>query len=493
MKNNFDVIIVGGDIIGLTLANLMAMDNISILVLDKKYNLYHSPRAVSVDYENIRVWQTLGILNKLYPFIQSCEKGKDLVTYKSASGKTLTALQQHDTNYGYLQGYSLLQHEVEKVLKRNLRKYPKVTVLFNHNVSSFKEINDNVFVKSNSNGETFNYKCKYMVGCDGEDSLVRRTLGIDMKGFTYKNPWLLIDAIEKSKKLKTCEVFCDYKRPNLNLPLAKHFRRFEFMLKKGEKEEDFLKDEKIEHLICKHTNIKIEEIERKMIDVFEARLAKKYSKGRVFLAGDSAHIIPPFGGQALSSGLRDVSNLSWKLSSVIRNKWDKSILKTYEQERRPHQKKMNRLSVILGLIFMPKNALQMYLQNGLLYLVSNVPYLKKKFEVRGENLQPVYKKGAIRKGNLAGHFFPQPVINGEKLDYALGYNFAVVIFGGEGLNERELDEVEFYKRKGSNIVFISPEHEKEFKDLLDLSLRHFIVVRPDRFIYKHLIREKDLT
>ena len=96
-----------------------------------------------------------------------------------------------------------------------------------------------------------------------------------------------------------------------------------------------LQDERIREIIAPYTDAAQVDIYRKRVYDFHAIMAERWREGRVFLAGDAAHMTPPFAGQGLNSGLRDVTNLSWKLAAVTRGQVHRDILDSYELERRP--------------------------------------------------------------------------------------------------------------------------------------------------------------
>ena len=111
---------------------------------------------------------------------------------------------------------------------------------------------------------------------------------------------------------------------------------------------------RIRELLSPWGNLEDMIIERKAVYRFHARAVDAFSKGRVFLAGDAAHITPPFVGQGLVAGLRDAANLCWKLAWVVKGRADPGILDTYDEERRPHAKAMINLAKFMGKLVMPR-------------------------------------------------------------------------------------------------------------------------------------------
>ena len=131
--------------------------------------------------------------------------------------------------------------------------------------------------------------------------------------------------------------------------------------------------ESVRRLLAPWCDVDHIRIERTAVYRFHAREAKRFSKGRCFLAGDAAHITPPFAGQGLVAGLRDVANLAWKLAWVVRGRADARILDSYDAERRPHAKKIINLARFLGALVMPSNRAVAFALHGLIRAIRVLP------------------------------------------------------------------------------------------------------------------------
>jgi len=485
----FDVIISGTGPVGMTMAILLAKSNLQVLIIDKREKLYDFPRAVAVDDESMRIWQSCGI--DIEKNVLVGKERDTVLKYLSADNKELFSIKQGKEEYGYPKGIAILQNEIENTLLEKLKKYDNVQVMFDHELIDFKQEKNHVFAEVLNLEKIKIFKAKYLIGCDGGRSFVRKKLGFKMKGFTYKRPWLVVDLIENRDKIEAGEIWCDYDRTIMTLPLPKNHRRFEIILHEGESEEEVLKDKNLKDLIATRKDIDIKSIKRKFTYVFNARMATSYSKGRVFLAGDAAHVTPPFAGQGLTSGLRDVANLSWKLVKVINDEIDDSLLKTYEIERRPHQKKMIKLAVNMGKIMIPRSRTYSKISSYLLRTLFSNPKIAAKIQIRGMKIQPIYKniKCFIEKGNLAGRYFPQPITsNNFKFDEILGEGFTVLTINAS--EEEFIPDVslECWKNLGAKFLKLSPKVAKSFDGFVDTSKKHLFVIRPDKFIYKHIIK-----
>jgi 3-(3-hydroxy-phenyl)propionate hydroxylase len=224
-----------------------------------------------------------------------------------------------------------------------------------------------------ANGAQQEVRARYLVGADGANSLVRRLLGLEFEGRTFHQDWLIVDALDVPNPIDHCEFICDPRRPTPHMVAPGGRQRWEFMLKPGEQPEDMERPESVRRLLAPWCDVEKIRIERTAVYRFQAREAKAFSKGRCFLAGDAAHVTPPFAGQGLVAGLRDVANLAWKLAWVIRGQADQRILDSYDVERRPHARKIINLARFLGALVMPSNRAVAFVVHGLMRAIRVLP------------------------------------------------------------------------------------------------------------------------
>jgi 3-(3-hydroxy-phenyl)propionate hydroxylase len=240
-------------------------------------------------------------------------------------------------------------------------------------------------------------------------------------------------------------------------------------------------------------------IERKAVYRFHARACARFSKGRVFLVGDAAHITPPFIGQGLVSGLRDAANLAWKLAWVIQGRASASILDSYDQERRPHASKMIALARFTGLLVMPRSHLRAWLSHGVLKLLRQIPLLRAHFDEFRIKPANAYGKGLFVRGRgrriAHGAWFPQGLVrDGDgscKLsDELLGLGFSLVCTGAvspalDAATARAWEAVggttTRIARKGSGDAVGLPEDTDDTFTKLTAA-PWCVVVRPDRTV-----------
>jgi 3-(3-hydroxy-phenyl)propionate hydroxylase len=189
-------------------------------------------------------------------------------------------------------------------------------------------------------------RARYLVGADGSKSFVRDALGITRKDFGFNERWLCVDTVPLKPLPPNFDEdavqVCDPARGYMFMPIGRQRQRFEFALLPGERTEDMQTPEAAYRLLEQYHGIKAEDVElvRVIVYTFECRLAESWRSGRVFLAGDAAHTNPPYLGQGACSGMRDASNLAWKLDLVLRDLAGDDLLDTYHLERMPHARKL---------------------------------------------------------------------------------------------------------------------------------------------------------
>jgi 3-(3-hydroxy-phenyl)propionate hydroxylase len=292
-------------------------------------------------------------------------------------------------------------------------------------------------VLRSSTGEEFVVRARYVVGADGANSKVRDAIGEQFEGETYAEDWLIVDALDVPGNFDHVEFLCDPERPTPHMVAPGGRTRWEFMLKPGETREQMETDAKIVELLqpwARGTDVRIE---RKAVYRFHARACGRFGKGRIFVAGDAAHVTPPFIGQGLVAGLRDAANLAWKLAWVVRGRASSTILESYDQERRPHAVKMIRLAKFMGQLVMPRSRLRAVLVHGALALSRRIAVMRGLFDELGMKPQHAFEQGLFVPGGSRlqrGAWLPQALVRSSSgsvdlSDEALGPELSLVGLG----------------------------------------------------------------
>jgi 2-polyprenyl-6-methoxyphenol hydroxylase-like FAD-dependent oxidoreductase len=340
-----DVAIVGAGPSGLVLAVLLAQRGRSVVVLERWEQPYPLPRAVHFDDEVGRLLQACGIGDEL----RDASEAAEVYEWRNAEGTTLLRFGRIGTGAcGGPFSSMFCQPDLEALLEARARTLPSIELRRGVAVESLAQDDDGVALGCGEHGSV---RARYAVGCDGANSTVRQLLGIDVddRGFAYD--WLIVDVIlDEARAFDPINLqVCDPARPTTAVSGGPGRRRWEFMRLPDESLQD-LGEEAVAWRLLEGWDVHPgnARIERHAVYTFQARVAERWQQGRVFLAGDAAHLMPPFAGQGMCSGIRDAANLAWKLDLVLGGQAGAAVLETYEEERRPGAQAAIEMSVELG-------------------------------------------------------------------------------------------------------------------------------------------------
>jgi 3-(3-hydroxy-phenyl)propionate hydroxylase len=435
VESHYPVIIIGAGPTGLTLANLLVRYGVKFLVVERNETTVQEPRAVSIDDESLRTLQAAGVIESVLPDIVP---GYGSIYY-GARRVRFAKVEPTDTPYGYPRRNAFRQPKLEARLLTALRQSASESTLFGWRLEEFKQEPDRVELRLRSaEGGCRDVSCDYLVGCDGAASSVRSVLGIELEGTTYARRWLIIDLENSENTTKHTEVFCSRRRPCITLPGPSRTRRYEFELFANETDVEMLEPERVHALLSAHGADPNAVIRRKTVYRFHARVAPRWQVGRVFLAGDAAHLTPPFAGQGMNSGLRDAHNLAWKLASVASGVIGPKLLQSYEQERRDHAWQMIRLALRMGRVMSPPNRPYALLTQACFLMLNAWPPARDYITQMKYKPKPRFSTGFMvpdgrsTRRTLVGRLIPQPRVitaDGRRvlLDDALGRRFALVV------------------------------------------------------------------
>ena len=431
---HYPVLIVGGGPAGLILGNLLGTLGVPALLIEKNAATVHEPRAVSIDDESLRTMQAIGLVDQVRAQIVQGYGSH----YYTPAGSCFTRVEPTGEPYGYPRRNAFRQPDLERTLKDGLTRFPQIELRYGCTLRSFTQAPDAVSLEIENLNGVEQLTCSYLVGCDGAWSTVREKLGFVLEGTTFDERWLIVDVRSNVNTIKHTKVFCDPARPCLTLPGPNDTRRWEFKLHPHEKDEDLLRADVVHQLIMTHDADPNAELVRKTVYRFHARVAKRWSDGRVFIAGDAAHLTPPFAGQGMNSGVRDVHNLSWKLAAVLRGIAGPKLLETYGQERYDHVWDMIRLALRMGRVFAPRNRLDAFVTQTFFRSLRLIPPLGDYVAQMKYKPKPRFRDGFLvpdgrsRRETLVGRLLPQPRVTQPDgrtalLDEAIGNRFALLV------------------------------------------------------------------
>ncbi|UGQ13418.1 bifunctional 3-(3-hydroxy-phenyl)propionate/3-hydroxycinnamic acid hydroxylase [Yinghuangia sp. ASG 101] len=342
-----DVAIVGYGPVGQVTALLLAARGHRVTVVERWPKPYPMPRAVSFDGESARILAAAGIGGAMGAI---AEPSRDYV-WHNADGRTLFRVDVADPGHsGWPDSTSMYQPGLEAALADHGATLPTLRVLRGTRVTDLADHGDAVTLDLDGPGPD-TLTARWVVGCDGANSLVRTRLGIPSTDFAFFDDWLTCDVA-----LHAPHVFepnnlqvCDPARPRTAVSAGPGHRRWEFMRLPDEDPDEFGTAENAWRLLARFgIDRATATLERHAVYTFQARYADEWRRGRVLIAGDAAHLMPPFAGQGMCSGFRDAANLAWKLDLVLAGRATPALLDTYTTERREHVRHALRMSMDLG-------------------------------------------------------------------------------------------------------------------------------------------------
>src|SRR5271167_3930612 len=496
-----EVAIIGAGPIGLMTANLLGLAGIRVLVLERNAGLLGLPRAIAYDAETLRLFSQVGLFDEIAPGLLQDPH----VRHLNARNVTLMAADFPRGLYGHSSLGTFYQPDFERVLLKGLARFPSVQVAFEHEATDLVQNAKGVTLSVATPSGASSVEADYVVACDGGASPTRERLGVRLVGSTYSERWLVVDANVKNHSVKQITFTCDPRRPRVELPAVGERVRWEFMQLPGESEETLKRDETIRALVAEAGRAVSFEIERKAVYTFHARVANRWRNGRVFLAGDAAHLMPPFAGQGMNGGMKDAVNLSWKLAAVLAGNAPADILGSYETERADHVRSMVKLSRRLGAVIMPTNRAIASLRDAA-FACLNLSSGFRSFIRRGGVLPPPHiSRSALTgsgKDEVIGQMMPQPDVSSAQgrapLDQFLSCHqwlaLGVGVDPASAMSERDLSILDALgarficlNGKAKNVRTLSLQSDD--RRFADWAKRHRVggvLVRPDRFIAERL-------
>ena len=506
-----DVVVVGAGPVGLTISNTLGQYGVKVLLLEKGEELIDYPRAVGMDDECLRTIQGIGLAGTVQQHLTPYH----WMRFVTASGRCFASIEPRTDDFGWSRRNAFNQPAVDRELMDGLKRFPNVEVWMGAELEKFDQDAGGVSLTVKHQGQVNPLRCKYLVASDGGRSFVRTTLGIGFGGFTDTSKWLVVDIRNDPLGVPNIYMHSDPQRPYVSVALPDGVRRFEFMIFEDETEEQVTTPERMAELLAKvlpaHVDISRLDFIRKRVYTHNARIAERWKIGRIMLAGDAAHIMPVWQGQGYNTGMRDATNLAWKLAYVINGKGSDALLETYQSERPLHAKAMIDLSVAAGRIFSPRNAFLAGLRDVTTWVLNYIPPVKRYFMEMRFKPMPFYENGLVvhekvrRKNSPVGRMFIQPKVRtraGEVklLDDALGRGFALLAWGADPNYWLNPKSRAILQALGAKIVTLKPvvqidrtvdvsdatdvlgDEQMRLKEWFGQHPGSIVLLRPDRFV-----------
>jgi 3-(3-hydroxy-phenyl)propionate hydroxylase len=433
----FDVIIVGAGPTGLASALLLVARGVRVAVLEREGATVVEPRAVTLDDESLRSLAMMGVLGDLEPRLL---RGYGTRWY-TGGGRQIAAVSSSAQRFGYPCRNGFVQPELVALLARRLAADPRAELRFENNVISVIDRVDDVMVRVAAGDGESTLTARFVVACDGANSAIRAARDIVLDGSSNALPWLIVDTDNCSDDARYSRFYCGDPRPYVAVPGPRGRMRYEFMLLPGEDPAAMQTRASVRRLLAGSRDLPDSDIVRVAVYRFHSRAAQRWRSGRVFLAGDAAHLMPPFAGQGMNSGIRDAFNLSWKLALACRGIAADALLDTYEAERRPHVRAMLRMSEMIGGVVMSRGAAANALRSILLGSASKIPGLREYVTEMRFKPEARFATGFVIRGRfdapIVGKLAPNPLLIAQdgserRFDAIAGSGFALVAFDRAG-------------------------------------------------------------
>jgi 3-(3-hydroxy-phenyl)propionate hydroxylase len=430
----FDVAIVGYGPAGAVAAALLGQAGLSVYACDRLDGVYGIPRAIALDHEIMRVFQQLGLVDAIAPYCEPFTPSE----YYGVDGQLIRRMTMVAPPYpqGYTPSLVFTQPPVERAIRARVAEMPNVQVELGVEMKAIDHGATGVALQvAGADGAPRTIRAHYAIGCDGGASTVRTQLDLPLEDLDFDEPWLVVDVLVNEQGLaklpKVSVQYCEPDRPCTLVIGPKNHRRWEISLQPGEDPRQVQQDAATWKLLERWLTPADGQLWRQASYRFHALVAARWREGRVFLAGDAAHMQPPFLGQGMCQGVRDVSNLAWKLAAVlkgeVRGDAAEALLDSYGIERKAHVRELTSRIKGVGAVICERDPARARARDAKLIAdcggtVQDTPR---------QDILPRLEAGLLAGNETSGRgtLFPQPrlVASGALMDQAFGNGWRLVL------------------------------------------------------------------
>lgn len=494
MMQTYDVAVIGYGPTGATAANLLGQLGLQVVVIERDPDVYNRARAISTDEEVMRIWQSVGLADRLQTDML-CDRP---VAFVDSSGVPFVETTIIGRNCAHPPQQFIYQPAVDQVLREGVERFSNVEVVLERECLRANNCGDHVelLVADLRSDNLERITASYVIAADGGSSPTRGTLGVGYTGRTYSERWVVIDTLVKQQWADhdRLRFHCDPDQPMVDCPTPLGHHRWEFPARTTEDESVLTSDESVWRVLHQHgiTETHVEVL-RAVVYSHHVRVADRWRVGRVFLAGDAAHAMPPWIGQGMCAGVRDAANLCWKLAAALRGAPD-SVLDSYEAERKPHVVETTRRAVLVGRVITERRHRVASMRNRALRALSKIPRVLDFSQRVWWIPKAHYKNGYFAQGHdAAGLQIPQPWVVDAKggtvrLDDVLDCRWALLYTGTapEGADAWGASGVPAIRLVGPQDAYTCDGVRDTGATLVNWMAEKkatALVVRPDGFVY----------
>ncbi len=501
-----DVLVAGYGPTGATLAALLGRRGWRVAVVDKAAAIYDKPRAITADQEAFRVLQEIGVADEVFASTTP-HPGTDYLGLQGQVIKRFYPAPPPDP-LGWTPNFMFVQPELEATLRRAVARMDTVQVLLSHELLGFTQDTQQVQARlqRQEDGAERTVRARYLVAADGGSSTVRRQALPAIEDLAFDEWWVVVDAwVTGPVDLpERCVQYCRPSRPGTYIVGPGTLRRWEIKILPHETPEQFQDPAHVWRVLGEFVDTAALQHCRTAVYRFHALVVQQWRAGRVFLAGDAAHQMPPFLGQGLCAGVRDAFNLAWKLDAVMKGQAGAPLLDSYTEERKRHVRTVVGHAKTFGLIIGELDVdaarerdqrLGEELQSGRAVSVRQrfIPGLECGLVDGGAAGQPTPGAGDL----LVQPWVRQARCDWQRLDDVLGPRLAVIVTDATWLQALDADLLARWQRLGGvQAVLSAAEPAAGSASVLQLQAREdllarwlaplaagALVARPDRYVY----------
>ena len=356
LEHSTSVAIVGAGCTGLLTALLLARRSHRVALIERWPEPYPLPRAVGMAHESVRALEAAGVIDEALPLLEFVPPGGRVIEVLTGEGEIVGVRQDPaESISGWPARATFCQPELERVLNAAVERHPAIEVFRGWEVDAVDCDADGAVVGASpfpeSESARLTVRADFVVGSDGANSAVRESQATAMLDIGFASDWLVVDVVPRD----SLEIKPDYAqilgppRPVTVVHSGPGRRRWEFMRLEGESIDELNRPDTAWRLLEPFgVDERSATLERHAVYSFGSRWARSWYRDGIVLAGDAAHVMPPFLGEGFNSGLRDAASLAWHLDLILRGIASPALLQSYSEERIGQVSQIVRQAVDIG-------------------------------------------------------------------------------------------------------------------------------------------------